>query len=175
MISELVRVLLAANTPHEVIVEAIKAIESKETKTSAQRTAEWRSRKRDEVTSQRHSVTDLPPCPPLDGLSPHTPLTLNPPLNPPTPSETKVSSGREHEKARKSKPGRGTRLTPDWELEQEWGEWAMDQGMKGEDVVRESEKFKDFWLSKTGPNATKANWEATWRNWIRSHLEGFKK
>jgi len=38
-----------------------------------------------------------------------------------------------------------------------------------EDTVRlEAEKFADHWHAKTGQNATKADWQATWRNWCRN-------
>lgn len=32
-------------------------------------------------------------------------------------------------------------------------------------------KFKDHWISKSGKDATKTNWLATWRNWVRNDLE----
>lgn len=30
------------------------------------------------------------------------------------------------------------------------------------------ENFKDYWTAKTGKDATKRDWQATWRNWVRS-------
>src|SRR6185503_3811005 len=79
----------------------------------------------------------------------------------PDPSLTSLEPPKENTPigVQKKNPKRGTRLTPEWELEQEWGDWAVSQGMKGEDVLREADKFKDFWIAKTGPNATKADWE----------------
>lgn len=65
----------------------------------------------------------------------------------------------------------GTRLTPEWTLPQEWGEWAETQGLSGKEIILEGDKFRDYWIAKTGANATKANWEATWRNWIRNKNE----
>jgi hypothetical protein len=41
---------------------------------------------------------------------------------------------------------------------------------KLETVVVISEQFRDYWLSKTGKDATKINWQATWRNWCRSDI-----
>lgn len=66
----------------------------------------------------------------------------------------------------------GARLSPEWKLPTEWGQWAEELGMTRDAIIRESEKFRDFWVAKTGANATKADWQATWRNWIRKHLEG---
>ncbi|MCE9567660.1 MAG: hypothetical protein K8U57_37135 [Planctomycetes bacterium] len=75
----------------------------------------------------------------------------------------------------KGKSGRGTRLDAEWDLPAAWGQWAMEQGMTRDAVIRECDKFKDYWISKSGANATKADWQATWRNWIRKHLEEYAK
>jgi hypothetical protein len=32
----------------------------------------------------------------------------------------------------------------------------------------EIEKFRDYWAAKAGKDACKVNWNATWRNWVRS-------
>jgi len=34
-----------------------------------------------------------------------------------------------------------------------------------------SEQFRDYWLAKSGADACKADWEATWRNWVRRERE----
>lgn len=33
-------------------------------------------------------------------------------------------------------------------------------------ITSEAEKFRNYWVSKTGKDATKADWPATWQNWI---------
>ena len=65
---------------------------------------------------------------------------------------------------------RGTRLPSDWRLPKDWGDWALAdlRGWTPETVRLESEKFADFWHAKTGKDATKADWLATWRNWCRN-------
>lgn len=70
---------------------------------------------------------------------------------------------------------RATRLSPEWELPTEWGEWAQSLGMSIEEILLEEEKFRDYWISKAGAMAAKQDWQATWRNWIRRKLEGVKK
>jgi hypothetical protein len=46
----------------------------------------------------------------------------------------------------------------------EFGSWTPD-------VVRiEADKFRDFWHSKSGKDAAKMDWQATWRNWCRSDI-----
>ncbi len=63
----------------------------------------------------------------------------------------------------------GTRLPEGWVLPKAWGEWALTErnDLTADDVRREAACFADYWHSKAGADARKADWEATWRNWIR--------
>lgn len=36
----------------------------------------------------------------------------------------------------------------------------------------EGAKFRDFWHAKSGRDATKVDWKATWRNWCRTARGG---
>jgi uncharacterized protein YdaU (DUF1376 family) len=63
---------------------------------------------------------------------------------------------------------RGTRLPDNWVLPREWGQWAVIEGW-AETVIRsEADKFRDYWIGRSGKDATKADWQATWRNWMRN-------
>jgi|GEM_PF-2393364 len=66
--------------------------------------------------------------------------------------------------------GDASRLPQDWVLPRQWGEWALQERPDFEvaDVRLEAEKFADYWRSKSGKDACKRDWQATWRNWIRS-------
>lgn len=66
---------------------------------------------------------------------------------------------------------KGSRLKPDFSLPKTWGDWAMIEGMTEEQVRLEADRFRDYWIAKTGKDATKADWLATWRNWCRKALE----
>jgi uncharacterized protein YdaU (DUF1376 family) len=55
---------------------------------------------------------------------------------------------------------RGTRLPTDWVPEVEQGQWTALQ-------ARELPKFRDYWTAQPGQKGVKADWQATWRNWIR--------
>lgn len=68
-------------------------------------------------------------------------------------------------------PSRGSRLPKDWVLPDDWRAWAVAE-RPGLDVDLEAAKFADFWHAKAGKDATKLNWEATWRNWIRNASAG---
>lgn len=89
----------------------------------------------------------------------------SPPLPPPPPPAK--------QKKRKSKvaPNRGARLPQDWTLPQDWGEWAEKQGLSMAEILRERDKFRNYWKAKPGADGTKLDWEGTWQNWIYRHLE----
>lgn len=67
---------------------------------------------------------------------------------------------------------RGSRLPADWKLPKAWGDATLaDHPQWTPDKVRlEGEKFRDHWVAKTGKDATKVDWLATWRNWCRSDI-----
>jgi uncharacterized protein YdaU (DUF1376 family) len=68
----------------------------------------------------------------------------------------------------KASPKKGSRLSSDWKLPREWGEWALSQGWPEPMIREEAEKFRDYWIARTGKDATKLDWQATWRNWMRN-------
>lgn len=61
---------------------------------------------------------------------------------------------------------KGTRLSEDFILPEDWKAWAIEE-RPDLNISEIFEEFKDYWISKTGQGATKLNWLATWRNWIR--------
>jgi hypothetical protein len=68
---------------------------------------------------------------------------------------------------------KGTRLPENWALPKPWGDWAMEnQGWTRKEVEEAAETFRDYWIAKSGKDATKLDWFATWRNWIRGTRKG---
>jgi uncharacterized protein YdaU (DUF1376 family) len=67
---------------------------------------------------------------------------------------------------------KGRRLPDEWQLPKSWGEWALGEYPAWTaDIVRlEAAKFSDHWHAKAGKDASKTDWEATWRNWCRSPI-----
>ncbi len=65
---------------------------------------------------------------------------------------------------------KGTRLPEDWALPAEWRAWALAQ-RPDLNPNKIADEFRDYWIAKTGVNATKLNWQATWRNWVRRQKE----
>lgn len=67
----------------------------------------------------------------------------------------------------KVKTQRGSRLPTDWSLPKDWKAWAENE--RPDLLINKvADSFKDFWISKPGAGGNKLNWEATWRNWVRS-------
>ena len=71
---------------------------------------------------------------------------------------------------------KGTRLSPDWFLPKEWGEFALAEKpvWSADDVRRVAADFKDHFISTPGAKAVKLDWMATWRKWVRSPLNEVK-
>lgn len=67
---------------------------------------------------------------------------------------------------------RGSRLDPQWVLPKAWGEWALAKYRHWTaDTVRAiASKFKNHWIAKSGKDATKVDWKATWENWCDSGI-----
>jgi hypothetical protein len=64
---------------------------------------------------------------------------------------------------------RGSRLPADWQPTDADAEFARSILSYAHRV--EIEKFRDYWTAKAGAQAVKADWSATWRNWVRRAAE----
>jgi hypothetical protein len=60
---------------------------------------------------------------------------------------------------------RGMRLPDDFVPPDDWMRWAR-QNRPGVDATLQAQLFVNFWTAKTGAQACKRDWFATWRNWI---------
>jgi hypothetical protein len=65
---------------------------------------------------------------------------------------------------------RGTRLAEDWVPSEQTRLWARTE-FPGVDLRTEHTKFVNYWLAKTGRDATKRDWDRTWQNWIITAAE----
>ncbi|UNF41206.1 YdaU family protein [Bartonella krasnovii] len=68
-------------------------------------------------------------------------------------------------KAKRVKTDRGCRLPADFEPDYDF---ALAEGLPLERIKIEIAKFRDFWKAKAGKDASKRDWQATWRNWVRN-------
>lgn len=81
------------------------------------------------------------------------------------PREEKRREEKKDQKALASPAG--SRLPDDWTPPEDWLAWARSE-KPGINALQEADKFRDFWHGKAGKDGRKANWQATWRNWIRN-------
>lgn len=68
----------------------------------------------------------------------------------------------------------GTRLPEGWRPEGGLRQWTLDVIAKHQSQVsagHELERFVDYWRAQPGAKGRKADWAATWRNWIRRAIE----
>lgn len=61
-------------------------------------------------------------------------------------------------------------MSKDWVLPKTWGDWALGErkDWSAENVRLAADKFRDHWLAKV--DGDRLDWEATWRNWVRSEI-----
>jgi hypothetical protein len=64
---------------------------------------------------------------------------------------------------------RASRLSPEWTLPSDWRQWAEAQGFSALSVSAQADRFRDYWIAQPGQKGVKADWLATWRNWMRNN------
>jgi uncharacterized protein YdaU (DUF1376 family) len=62
---------------------------------------------------------------------------------------------------------RGSRLSSNFLFTGEWLAFCKKERPDLE-PLQTFEKFKDYWIAQPGQKGVKLDWEATWRNWVRS-------
>ena len=62
---------------------------------------------------------------------------------------------------------RGTRMLPNFEMPDEWFDFCKQHRpeLNPNEVF---ESFRDYWVAMPGQKGAKADWMATWRNWVRN-------
>lgn len=88
----------------------------------------------------------------------------------PVSSEVSEVGKKSQKPPKRNASPRGARLQPDWSLPDAWREWTRINFAHAspELVATEADKFRDYWIAKSGQQAAKLDWEATWRNWCRT-------
>ncbi|WP_332065734.1 YdaU family protein [Bartonella sp. CB189] len=66
---------------------------------------------------------------------------------------------------------KGERLPDDWQADIHA---AILEGLSENQARWQEKKFRDYWRAKSGKEALKADWQATWRNWVRREIERLK-
>lgn len=100
-------------------------------------------------------------------------VTTGPYLEPTThnpQSTTRVPSPAPPETPRVRASKRAGRIPDDFTLTEELAQWGRENAPNVNGAY-ETAKFIDYWRAKSGRDATKKDWVATWRNWIRKANE----
>lgn len=80
------------------------------------------------------------------------------------------SSGDDHSNVTPITARRGSRIPPDFTVTEDMKQWAREH-TPDVDGWYELQEFKDYWTARTGRDATKRDWVATWRRWMRRAQE----
>lgn len=88
------------------------------------------------------------------------------PAIPETEREAEKETEKEAKREKKASPT-GSRLPADWALPDDWAIWAK-QERPDLNPNSTAERFADYWHGVAGAKGRKADWHATWRNWVRA-------
>lgn len=115
-------------------------------------------------TYSGHKQDNSPSPPPV--------LPQSSPSNTEKSPQRKEEGGKmEDEEEEKGARKRATRLPSDWVPNEIDFEFAHSKGLPHREIATEAQKFANYWTAKSGRDATKLDWPATWRNWILNAVE----
>lgn len=112
---------------------------------TAERVADWRSKKR-AGNAVTNDVVTLPPTRP-------------------DPTRKRESAARPPAASKK-----GSRLPADFSVDEQLLQYTLENA-PSIDVKKELENFRDYWDSVAGAKGVKLDWRATWRTWVRRSHE----
>jgi len=118
-------------------------------------------------TSSGYFLTITPPV----NLTPPPLRMTPPPITADTPYNHQITTTLIDTDVSISSNKRGSRLKADWQPSQNDYNQALEMGLTVEQVDHETNKFRDYWISKAGAGGVKRDWSATWRNWCRNVIE----
>lgn len=168
-ITAIVEALVQSGASPEMILSAVRAAESGQQSEIERRRAgdrERQQRRRARVTSRDVTADGIDVLSDKES-SPTPPKETNSPG--PTPgADGAVLFDDPATPTVAGAPGRGRRASRlPQTFEPDWG-FAAGLGFEAADAALEFDKFRDYWTAKSGRNATKLDWAATWRNWMRN-------
>jgi hypothetical protein len=163
-----IEAMKAAGIPAEQILSVVEDALRRDAEVKAARREVDRIRKRNERAAEKATRTtvasemsvgqsrtdaDASDTPPSPKESPQTPKEI-----PPSTLKEKTPKGVQK---------KGSRLPDDFDPDIDF---ALSTGLTRSQAETEAAKFRDYWASKA-TNATKTDWQATWRNWVRTAAE----
>lgn len=61
---------------------------------------------------------------------------------------------------------KGTRIPDPFTVDEAMKDWAIERRMDPQWVLRQTERFINYWTAVAGAKGVKTDWRATWRNWL---------
>ena len=61
---------------------------------------------------------------------------------------------------------KGTRIPDPFVVDEAMKDWARERNMQPQWVMRQTERFINYWTAAAGAKGVKTDWRATWRNWL---------
>lgn len=97
----------------------------------------------------------------------------DPPGGPPFDLSNPPTEEPDHDKqpAAKPKRNRGTRIADDWEPGDSDRDFARQLGFLDSEIDWLGASMRDYFAAKSGQQACKTNWSATFRNWCRKDID----
>jgi hypothetical protein len=170
-LSDMVRAMAAAGCSGDQIAKAVSEMDEQRRAKARAGNAERQRRHRNANNTVTERDAALLAVSKADETSPKvSPQEIynQPPiLTPSTSLRSETTAAREPKKS----TARGCRLPFDWKPCAE-GRLMAGNTLGNSEARAELEKFKDYWASQPGARGVKADWDATWRNWVRKAAEG---
>ena len=138
----------------------------------AERTRRWRQKQPSQSDALRHQTShgDAEPTVSQNVTERHKASLCD--ADAVLPIDTKIKNSKRQNSERAS---RGTRIEPEWSPSLNDRETARNEGFSDSEIDREALRFRDYWVSRAGPGGVKLDWQATWRNWVRTSAEKLGK
>ncbi|EJF82470.1 hypothetical protein MCU_01440 [Bartonella elizabethae Re6043vi] len=192
--TEIQQLLHARTKDDQQNLEAQKAEEEKETPNGVFEKNRVFDEKEEDLSSQENLEQSAPPpalalsaslaetkhengtATALQAGARETPLTaIDPKKNTKKPANcvsssfsTSPSSPCSNKKNIPSSIVKGHRLPETWQADIKA---AISEGLSESQAHWQAKKFRDYWQAKSGKEALKVDWQATWRNWFRREIE----
>lgn len=66
---------------------------------------------------------------------------------------------------------KASRLKENWQASEQDVLYARQKGFTDMEIVSVASNFKNYWLTKSGKDATKLRWDLVWQTWINNDLK----
>ncbi|WP_371763364.1 helix-turn-helix domain-containing protein [Massilia sp.] len=108
-----------------------------------------------------------PNFPPNRPDFPHKQAQISPETGPKTGHGTIRNHQEPSGNQRETRKAPGTRLPKDWMPSFDDARFCAEQ-RPDLNIDQVADSFRDYWTARAGKDATKVDWPATWRNWVRN-------